>query len=314
MNPRKLKRIVIKEELVALTGCYKQSIILNQLMYWSERVRDFDKLIVEEQQRDAAHDVELRHGWIYKTSEELADETMLGLSKSNMRTHIKRLVAAGWISERRNPHVKFDNTLQYRVDFVRLRKDLLVVGYDLHGYVFEALPIEPDPTPDISNRDIVSRNETTRIESKQQYQRLLDRDLKMDVCTGAREPDHTEHDSDRKALSPSSVQNPLYDPHNGTDPSILAALTEGLRYIPVTDAATLYDAYFDAIFAMLTKSFADRLDPEIIRMACEIYADKQIDQPGLLIRNPVGFFFNSYNDAILQWKAVRYREGRQGVG
>ena len=43
-EPKKLKRVVIKEELFALTGDFKEAIILNQFIYWSERIRDFDKL------------------------------------------------------------------------------------------------------------------------------------------------------------------------------------------------------------------------------------------------------------------------------
>jgi hypothetical protein len=47
---RKLKRVVIKEELVALTGDIIEAIILNQFLYWSERVEDFDKFIMEEKE------------------------------------------------------------------------------------------------------------------------------------------------------------------------------------------------------------------------------------------------------------------------
>jgi len=47
----RLKRVVIKEELVALTGDYIKAILLNQFLYWSERVEDFDLFILEEQQR-----------------------------------------------------------------------------------------------------------------------------------------------------------------------------------------------------------------------------------------------------------------------
>jgi len=44
MKMEALKRIVIKEELVVLTGDYRKAILLNQFLYWSERVKDFDKL------------------------------------------------------------------------------------------------------------------------------------------------------------------------------------------------------------------------------------------------------------------------------
>jgi hypothetical protein len=49
----KTKCVVIREELVALTGDYKRAIVLGQLIYWSERVQDRSLFIEEEHQRDA---------------------------------------------------------------------------------------------------------------------------------------------------------------------------------------------------------------------------------------------------------------------
>ena len=43
----KLKRVVIKQELVELTGDYRAALILNQFIYWTERMRDTDKYIRE---------------------------------------------------------------------------------------------------------------------------------------------------------------------------------------------------------------------------------------------------------------------------
>ncbi len=133
-----LKRIVIKEELVALTGDYRKAIILNQFLYWTERVKDFDKFIIEEKLRyekdGEESSLKLQNGWIYKTSEELSEETMLGLSKSNIRLHIKSLIESGWIDERVNPNFKWDKTMQYRVNILKLQKDLYKLGYALEGY------------------------------------------------------------------------------------------------------------------------------------------------------------------------------------
>jgi DNA-binding MarR family transcriptional regulator len=134
----RLKRAVIKEELVALTGDFVKAVILNQFLYWSERVDDFDKFIVEE--RQSAQEIgdeiniSLLQGWIYKKAEELAEETMLKLSKSNMMNHIKVLVESKWIEQRRNPRNKMDKTYQYRVNIVVIQKALLPMGYSLEGY------------------------------------------------------------------------------------------------------------------------------------------------------------------------------------
>src|SRR5437764_2707614 len=97
----KLKRAIIKEELLTLTGDFKKAVILNQMIYWSERVADFDRFIEEEkkrasyamgtderQQAELTERLPLSQGWIYKSAEELSEETMLGLSRSNMGTHL----------------------------------------------------------------------------------------------------------------------------------------------------------------------------------------------------------------------------------
>ncbi|QSX05426.1 hypothetical protein JYG23_12180 [Sedimentibacter sp. zth1] len=135
---KQLKRVVLKEELVVLTGGYKKAIILNQFIYWSERVSDFDKFILEEKERCSKNDIEnnqvLTNGWLYKSAEELSEETMLGLSKSNMGTHIKYLIEKGWISERNNPVFKWDRTKQYRVNITKIQQDLIELGYALEGY------------------------------------------------------------------------------------------------------------------------------------------------------------------------------------
>ncbi|TDY42140.1 hypothetical protein C7445_11812 [Alicyclobacillus sacchari] len=133
-----LKRVVIKEELVALTGDYVKAILLNQFLYWSERVDDFDLFIMEEQQRarDMGEElnIELRQGWIYKKAEELSEETMLQLSKTAIGNHLKSLIEAGWIEQRRNPRNKMDKTYQYRVNIVKVQRHLMQLGYSLEGY------------------------------------------------------------------------------------------------------------------------------------------------------------------------------------
>lgn len=135
----RLKRVVIKEELVELTGDFKKAIVLNQMIYWSERVRDFDKFIEEEYQRAEANGLEpaaqeLQNGWIYKKAEELAAETMMKVNQTTMSRCLNELVQAGWLDRRRNPKYKMDKTYQYRVNLIKIQEDLLKIGYHLEGY------------------------------------------------------------------------------------------------------------------------------------------------------------------------------------
>ncbi len=132
---RPLLRVVIKEEFVALTGDYKRAIILGQLEYWQKRAREFDEFLAEESARmEDTPNVEPRHGWVYKTAEGLSEETLMGISKQAMRGHLKALVDAGWVVQRNNPDQAWDRTLQYRLDLVKIARDLRALGYTLQGW------------------------------------------------------------------------------------------------------------------------------------------------------------------------------------
>jgi len=134
-EPKKLKRVVIKEELVALTDDYIAALALCQFLYWSERRNDFDKFILEEKQRQPDLNADLTHGWIYKSIDELYDELMLKpLSPSTLRRRVETLVERGWIDRRRNPQFKWDKTWQYRPNIFKIQHDLLELGYSLEGY------------------------------------------------------------------------------------------------------------------------------------------------------------------------------------
>ena len=134
----KLKRVVIKQELVELTGDYRAALILNQFIYWTERMRDTDKYIREEKERaikeDISVDISESNGWIYKSAEELNDELMVGMSKPTIRKYIKQLIEQGYIHERQNPKYKWDKKTQYRLNLYNIQLDLAKLGYALEGY------------------------------------------------------------------------------------------------------------------------------------------------------------------------------------
>lgn len=139
---KKLKRVVIKEEMVELTGDYRIAILLQQFIYWSRKVEDFDRFIQEEQiRRGEELDIPLKHGWFWKKAEDLCEECMLFVhskngekkkyTKDTIRKYIKYLVKNGWLSERDNPDPKyrFDKTKQYRVNLQKTNRDLQSLGY-----------------------------------------------------------------------------------------------------------------------------------------------------------------------------------------
>ena len=185
MEVKKLKRAVIKEELVAITGDFINSIILNQFIYWSDRVNDFDKMVEEERKISSKEGIELnqplKRGWIYKKAEELSNETMIGLSDSNMRRRIKDLVSKGYLFERKNPKYKWDQTKQYRVNFTKISKDLKERGYVLSGYRFtEEITAKNDSNShnnafskiEIQNSEIEIQNSEIEKHTRDYIQRL----------------------------------------------------------------------------------------------------------------------------------------------
>lgn len=177
---KRLKKAVIKEELVALTGDFKKAVILNQMIYWSERIRDFDSFIEEEKKRasfamsseereqaEVVEQIPLSNGWIYKSAEDLSDETMLGLSRSNMGTHISYLVKNEWLDKRKNPKWKADKTFQYRVNLIKIQQDLFKLGYSLSGYGIDLSEFQNE-TSMSHNETSKSQNETGNSETEQE--------------------------------------------------------------------------------------------------------------------------------------------------
>ena len=138
-NPKRLKRVVIKEEFMELLGCPIEAIILNHFIFLSGLRKDFDEFIEEERQRDPDVRIDLTHGWIYKNATELSDEILIQKSDATVRRALRSLAEKGYLDTRSNPKNKWDKTLQYRPDIRLLQQDLMDIGYVLEGYpLYEA--------------------------------------------------------------------------------------------------------------------------------------------------------------------------------
>lgn len=133
----KIRKAVIREDLLSITSDFREAIILNQFIYWSERVSDADVLIEKENEiakNNGEEEKEPFYGWIYKTADELSEEIMLGLSASQVRRYINKLVECEYIAKRNNPKYKWDRTLQYKVNLVNIARALKKNGYPLSDY------------------------------------------------------------------------------------------------------------------------------------------------------------------------------------
>ena len=190
MTDVKIKKAVIREDLLSITNDYRKAIILNQFIYWSERVSDADKFIQKENEiakNNGEEERELFYGWIYKTAEELADEVMLGLSASQIRRYISELVDMGYISKRNNPKYKWDKTYQYRVNLYKIQLDLGKMGYVLEGYkllpnikiVEETETVEKveDIAEDIKENENKEAPTFAEVEAEENLENLIDNNI-----------------------------------------------------------------------------------------------------------------------------------------
>lgn len=138
MTTENLKIAVLREEFKVLTGHHIQALALNQFVYWENRTKDAKLYREEEKQRfnnENESNKELpQYGWIYKTAEELAKEILLDVHPTTVRRHLKVLEEKGYLFKRTNSRYKWDKTYQYRVNLVKVVKDLERLGYPIKDY------------------------------------------------------------------------------------------------------------------------------------------------------------------------------------
>lgn len=122
-NCKVSKVVVIREEYVKITGNYISALILNQLIYWTQK-KNFNAYIEEINTSNSKE-----YGWIYKKADELSEELMLGISGSSIRKYLRILIEQGFVDERTNPTVKMDQTLQYRVNLKKVMESVVAAGF-----------------------------------------------------------------------------------------------------------------------------------------------------------------------------------------
>lgn len=143
---RELQRIVIKEELLALTGKHFDAALLNNLIFWSGITEKMDKnLKLRIKQMEARNTKQsaidkkkkqIRNGWFYKTGDELLAELMDWGSASTISRTLNNFVKEGWIEKGNNPDPskKWDRSTWLKVNLTKIASDLHTLGYALEGY------------------------------------------------------------------------------------------------------------------------------------------------------------------------------------
>ncbi len=124
-------RVLLREELAALTKNHEHAIILSQLLYWTQRTKDFHLMLKEESERSGRKNNSPQYGWIYKTAKDLIEETTLQVDRTTIRRYLRCLVTKEWIQTRTNPQSKWIRTIQYRVNVTKIHHDLMALGHHL---------------------------------------------------------------------------------------------------------------------------------------------------------------------------------------
>lgn len=98
--------------------------------------------------------------------------------------------------------------------------------------------------------------------------------------------------------------------------TILQSLAKTLRKLPLNDTSSLYDHYFEDIYAMITRRFGESVEAEAIVLAGERYFQKAIDMatglPKASVYSPTGIFYDCYLEGDAELRAKRFKESLTG--
>ena len=208
MEPQKLKRVIIKEELVELTGNYVDAILLNQFLYWSERVKDFDLFLQQEAELNGREPDKCCFGWIYKSYDALSKETMLGLSPSNIKKHIETLHNAGFIEIRQNKN-KWDRRKEYKINLKYIQNELILKGYFLECYTLGTpFSVLENGSSEIENR--ISKTENRTNQNRKTVTEITT-ETTTDIKKKARKETKADYDEILATIENAKLKNAFYD-------------------------------------------------------------------------------------------------------
>lgn len=161
------KIALVREAFVALTRDTTEAVILNQFVYWSQRISNFSCFMTEEKEQFENKSDSIKYGWIYKSSVEMKEEIMWTDSAKTISRKISSLVEKGFIYRRKNPKVSFDHKYQYRVNLKAILTALSKLGYmlneykvDLYSFFELSIPVKQKMAPESSHTKDISNDIT----------------------------------------------------------------------------------------------------------------------------------------------------------
>ena len=141
----RMKKAVLREDMMALTQDLTQAMVLGQMLYWTKTLDKVNDWLFEENKRLAEVELpqhEYNYGWIYKSAREMREDLMNAFSEDAIQRAFSALVTKGVLMKRHNPIVRYDRKLQYRIDIVFLRRLLKDRGYEMTDFQLATIPQE----------------------------------------------------------------------------------------------------------------------------------------------------------------------------
>ena len=141
----RMKKAVLREDMMALTQEVTQAMVLGQMLYWTKTLDKVNDWLFEENKRLAEVELpqhEYNYGWIYKSAREMREDLMNAFSEDAIQRAFSALVTKGVFMKRHNPIVRYDRRLQYRIDIIFLRRLLKDRGYEMTDFQLATIPQE----------------------------------------------------------------------------------------------------------------------------------------------------------------------------
>lgn len=130
--------VIIRKELIEITGSFTRGILLGHLIYWTDK--GFSNEDVDQYLEEEFTDKESKEKcWIFKSGDRFKKETMLKCDESTIREELKQLFYLGYIVRRKSKHeyAASKNTYEYRVNLKRIIGSLLLIDYPLELYYID---------------------------------------------------------------------------------------------------------------------------------------------------------------------------------
>ena len=146
----KMKKAVLREDMMALTQDVTQALVIGQMLYWTKTLDKVNDWLFEENKRLAEAELpqyEYNYGWIYKSAREMREDLMNAFSEDAIQRAFSALVTKGVLMKRHNPLVRYDRKLHYRVDILLLRRLLKDRGYEMTDFQLLTIPQEAESIP-----------------------------------------------------------------------------------------------------------------------------------------------------------------------